>query len=188
MERYGILSAEIKRLLDTRTGERLLVAIDGPCAAGKTTLATLLAKEYDCNLFHMDHFFLRPEQRTGARLGEVGGNVDYERFYEEVLVPLRAAVLFSYQIYDCGRQQLTDRITVPVKRLNLVEGSYSMHPYFKECYDWTCCLRIDREEQVRRIRERNGEETLKRFREEWIPKEDAYLETMGIWTRADLVL
>ena len=39
----------------------VIVAIDGPCAAGKTTLAGKLQAAYDCNLFHMDDFFLRPE-------------------------------------------------------------------------------------------------------------------------------
>ena len=36
----------------------------------------------------MDDFFLRPEQRTEERLKEVGGNVDRERFLEEVARPL----------------------------------------------------------------------------------------------------
>ena len=40
--------------------------------------------QFDCNLFHMDDFFLRMEQRTPDRMKETGGNVDYERFYETV--------------------------------------------------------------------------------------------------------
>ena len=54
----------------------VIVAIDGKCTSGKTTLASKLAELYDCNVFHMDDFFLRPEQRTPARFAEVGGNVD----------------------------------------------------------------------------------------------------------------
>ena len=42
----------------------VIVAIDGKCTSGKTTLASKLAEIYDCNVFHMDDFFLRPEQRT----------------------------------------------------------------------------------------------------------------------------
>ena len=40
---------------------RVLVAIDGRCAAGKTTLAASLQAQLGCNVFHMDDFFLRPE-------------------------------------------------------------------------------------------------------------------------------
>ena len=38
----------------------VIVAIDGKCTSGKTTLASKLAEIYDCNVFHMDDFFLRP--------------------------------------------------------------------------------------------------------------------------------
>ena len=43
---------------------RVLVAIDGRCAAGKTTLAASLQAQLACNVFHMDDFFLR---RSSAR-------------------------------------------------------------------------------------------------------------------------
>ena len=70
-------------------GKRTVLAIDGPCGSGKTTLAALLARLYDCPVFHADDFFLRPEQRTPARFAEPGGNLDRERLLEEVLAPLR---------------------------------------------------------------------------------------------------
>ena len=47
--------------------DTVIVAIDGKCTSGKTTLASKLAEIYDCNVFHMDDFFLRPEQRTPER-------------------------------------------------------------------------------------------------------------------------
>ena len=65
----------------------LVIAIDGRCAAGKTTLAARLKDERNCNVIHMDHFFLQQEQRTEKRLKEPGGNVDYERFVKEVILP-----------------------------------------------------------------------------------------------------
>lgn len=67
----------------------LLVAIDGRCGSGKTTLGFYLQELFDCNLFHMDDFFLRVEQRTPERMKEVGGNVDYERFEKTVLERFR---------------------------------------------------------------------------------------------------
>ena len=39
--------------------EYILVAIDGKCAAGKTTLAYYLKELYKCNVFHMDDFFCK---------------------------------------------------------------------------------------------------------------------------------
>ena len=68
------LEEKITELLSGR--ERVIVGIDGFCAAGKTTLADRLSRKFDCNVFHMDDFFLRPGQRTPERRAEVGGNVD----------------------------------------------------------------------------------------------------------------
>ena len=69
-------------------GGRLVIAIDGKCATGKTTLAARLASGLDADVIHMDDFFLPPAKRTQQRLSEPGGNVDYERFMEEVLLQL----------------------------------------------------------------------------------------------------
>ena len=66
--------------------EPLLIAIDGRCAAGKTTTASLVKEKINCNIIHMDSFFLQPWQRTKERLDEPGGNVDYERVKKEVLI------------------------------------------------------------------------------------------------------
>lgn len=172
---------DIEKQLNQKGDAPVLVAIDGQCASGKTTLGEMLAQRFDCNLFHMDDFFLRPEQRTEKRLAEVGGNVDYERFREEVLEPVLRREAFAYRIYNCRSQKLEESVPVPVKRLNIVEGSYSRHPYFGDCYQLAYCLLITEEEQKKRILKRNGAGMLKRFTEEWIPKENAYLQTFGIW-------
>ena len=39
---------------------RILVAIDGRCGSGKTTLAAALQEMLQCPVVHMDDFFLRP--------------------------------------------------------------------------------------------------------------------------------
>ena len=79
----GKLEAVVKQIDGLLTQKDLIiVAIDGKCTSGKTTLASKLEQIYDCNVFHMDDFFLRPEQRTRSRFAGVGGNVDYERFQE----------------------------------------------------------------------------------------------------------
>ena len=159
--------------------ERVIVAIDGNCTAGKTSLAGRLAELYDCNVIHMDDFFLRPEQRTPERYAEVGGNVDYERFAEEVLVPLKDGKSFSYRPFDCSTFTLADPVTVAPKKLNIIEGTYSHHPYFGDPYDLRIRLTVTPEVQWQRILERPAF-LHQRFFEEWIPMEDQYFESFGI--------
>jgi len=102
--------------------DSIIVAIDGSCTAGKSTLALALAGEYDCNLIHMDDFFLRPEQRTPERLAETGGNVDYERFLSEVLIPLKAGEAFSYRPYDCSTGSLKQEVAVMPKKAPFIKN------------------------------------------------------------------
>ena len=158
--------------------DRILIAIDGKCTSGKTTLATKLAEIYDCNVFHMDDFFLRPEQRTPERFAEIGGNVDYERFQEEVLLPLKTGQPFSYRPFDCKSFTLADPINVPPKKINIIEGTYSQHPYFGEAYDLKILLTVDEETQRQRILKRPAH-LHKQFFEEWIPMENRYLEFLS---------
>ena len=176
---------QIDQLL--REKDRVIVAIDGKCTSGKTTLAAELARLYDCNVVHMDDFFLRPEQRTQARYEEIGGNVDYERFLEEVLLPLKSGEAFSYRPFDCKTFALTEPVPVEPKKLTIVEGSYSMHPYFEDPYDLKILLTVDAEVQHRRVLERPAF-VQQRFFTQWIPMENAYLEHLGIAEKADLVL
>lgn len=178
------LLARIGALMEEK--ERVIVAIDGQCAAGKSTLAEKLAERLDCNLLHMDDFFLRPEQRTPERYAETGGNVDYERFREEVLVPLLAGVDFSFRPFDCGAFTMGQPVPVQAKKLTIVEGSYSQHPYFADPYDLKILLTVDEKLQRERILQRPAF-LHKRFFEEWIPMENRYLREFRIPERADLI-
>lgn len=178
--RYYEVFRQIDRALAAAGDDQVVVAIDGGCGSGKSTLGRVLEEIYSCNLFHMDDFFLRPEQRTPERFAEPGGNVDYERFKEEVLDHLSDLSGFTYQVYNCGIQALDQYVTVPYKKLNIIEGAYSQHPYFGNPYHLKFLCKISKEEQVSRIMKRNGPEMLERFKTVWIPMENQYFETFEI--------
>ena len=179
----------IKKKIDELLAQKdmVVMAIDGKCTSGKTTLAAQLAEIYDCNVFHMDDFFLRPEQRTHDRFAEVGGNVDYERFKAEVLIPLQAGQPFSYRPFDCSTFTLADPVCVTPKKLNIIEGTYSHHPYFGGPYDMKILLTVDEEAQRQRILQRPAF-LHKRFFEEWIPMENQYFDGFAIPSKSDIIL
>ena len=170
-----VLKKKIDELLTQK--DMVIVGIDGKCTSGKTTLATKLAEIYDCNVFHMDDFFLRPEQRTPERFAEVGGNVDYERFIEEIMIPLQDGKQFSYRPFDCSTFTLANPVTVIPKQLNIIEGTYSHHPYFGNLYDLKVMLTVTPELQRERILQRPAF-LHQRFFEQWIPMENRYFESL----------
>lgn len=158
-----------------------VIGIDGMSGSGKTTLGKLLQREYsDSNLFHMDDYFLQPYQKTPERSTEIGGNVDYERFMEEIILHLGDTDGFQYRTYDCHTQTLSSEIHITPKPLVIIEGAYSQHPYFGNPYDLLIFCEISEEEQKRRILKRNGAKMLELFVGEWIPKENLYFKTYCI--------
>jgi len=179
----GTVLSETRAFRQSR--EHILIAIDGRCAAGKSTLAAYLRKNCGCNIIHMDHFFLRPEQRTTERLNEPGGNVDYERFLKEVLIPLKQGKMFSYRPYDCHKQEFKETVWIEPNPVNIIEGSYSCHPALSAYYDLTIFLTLDEVEQLRRIRHRNGEMGSVLFQKKWIPLEERYFTAYHIRDHCD---
>lgn len=179
------LEVKIAQLLSQR--KRVIVGIDGCCAAGKTTLAYKLSGKFDCNVFHMDDFFLRPEQRTAERFAEVGGNVDYERFHDEVTVPLLKGESFSYRPFDCRTMKLKAPVEVKPKALNIIEGTYSLHPHNAEAFDLSVFVGVEEALQRERILKR-PEQLHERFFKLWIPMEHRYFEKLRSEHEFDMII
>ena len=171
-----------------REHPRTLAAIDGPCATGKSTLGARLSQIYGCPLFHTDDFFLPPERKTPERLAQPGGNVDYERFFAQVLAPLSRGEPVLYQPYRCHSGALAAARTIPPAPLAVVEGVYSLRPEFQPLYQVKCFLSAPWPVREARLLERCGPEGLERFRTLWIPLEDRYFQAFSISDACDTIL
>lgn len=159
---------------------RVIVAIDGRCASGKSTLAAQLQEIYGCSVVHMDDFFLRPEQRTPQRYATPGENIDHERFLQEVLLPLERGELPSYRPFRCHTQTLGDPVQLPDRPVIVVEGSYSCHPRLRDRYDLRVFLSVPPVLQMERITARDGANYAQVFRDKWIPLEERYFSHCAV--------
>lgn len=175
--------SEISRIY--REKHRVTVAIDGRCASGKTTLANDIKSRLDCNVFRMDDFFLRSEQRTPERYAQAGGNVDRERLLCEVLLPAVRGETISYRAFDCHTMTMSAPITVMPKSLVIVEGTYSCHPELWSRYDLHIFLTTSPEEQLSRIKLRD-KASAEIFKKLWIPLEERYFNEFEIEKRCEL--
>lgn len=189
---FRLIEEELQKHVSGSPGSKklpVILAIDGRCGSGKTTLAGVIAQRYKAEVIHMDDFFLRQEQRTPERLAEPGGNVDRERFRKEVILPIREGQeQFKYQRYDCFRQELGETVHIAESPLIVIEGAYSCHPYFGDIYDIRIFMDVHPAEQRDRILTRNGPEMLPRFVSEWIPMEELYFKTFKIKEKCSICL
>lgn len=183
--RDRVLQAEQQR---TDRSSPFILAIDGRSASGKTTLALHLAELLPASVIHMDDFFLPPELRTEERYARPGGNVHQERFVREVLPFLRKKDAFSYRRFDCRTMAYGEDIAVGCTPFRIIEGAYSLHPDFGRYADLTVFVSVSPEAQMERIIKRNGDTMAQRFREKWIPLEEAYFSAFSVVQTADLVI
>lgn len=173
------------RLDDEGSG---IVALDGPSASGKSTLAGLLHSVYGCPVIPMDDFFLPRERASKTRLGEIGGNLDRERFLEEVVSPLLSGQGIRYRVFDCSTQDFSGIRKIPSSPLLVVEGVYSLHPQFRALYSLSVFLEVKPLVKWIRIFRRNKGRIGLSFRHlrKWLPLENRYFRSLNLAKTADL--
>lgn len=183
-----MLEEEFLKNISKFIEKKSIIAIDGRCASGKTTLAEKISNIYDVDIIHMDDFFLPRELRYEKRLSECGGNVHYERFYEEVISNLKNKNMFSYRIFQCKSMQYIASCNVYNKKAIIIEGAYSLRPEFRYVYDLKVFKDISKEKQSQRIIKRNGLDKYRIFENQWIPKEEEYFKEFSIKDCSDIVI
>lgn len=165
----------------------VLIALDGRCGSGKTTLAALLGERWPSRLLHMDDFYLPFPQRAPDWESIPAGNMDLERFRREVLLPAREGAAISCRRCDCHAGRFLEPVELPPAPLTLVEGSYSLHPRLAGFYDLSVFVTCPPEEQYHRLREREGER-FPAFQARWIPLEERYFALFGVEAGASLIV
>ena len=160
--------------------DRPLITIDGPCASGKTTLASRLAEMLDAAVIHTDDFVIPHEMKTEERLAVPGGNCDSGRLAREVCAPWRAGLPVLFSRYDCRADRLLPPEALPECRALILEGSYCNIPVIRESADVRFFLATAPEIREARLIARESPESLAMFRKRWIPLEDAYFAAFGL--------
>lgn len=170
-----------------RAGRPAVVAIDGRCGSGKSSLAGLLQALYPCNVFHMDDFYLPPEHRAPGWEEVPGGNMDLERLRSQVLLPVLRGGDAAFRPYDCAKGAYGPEVRARARPLTVIEGSYSLHPALDVPYDLALFLTCSPEAQRRRLLAREGA-YFPVFARRWIPLEERYLQSCRPQDRYALTL
>ena len=181
-----VLSAVQKQI--SRTQLPFLIAIDGACGSGKTTLARALADALGAPVFHTDDFYLPFALRTPQRLQMPGGHINWERLAQEVLVPAVQGLPFLYRPYDAHADRWKKARSIVPQPVYIIEGTYSLLPALETYYAYKVFLKLDTDSQYRRLQKRESEEKLNDFINRWIPREERYFRHCDTARRADIIL
>lgn len=150
-----------------------LLAIDGRCGSGKSSLGAWLAGELGCPLVHMDDFYLPPAARRPHWADHPGANMDFARLRREVLAPLLAGQPAQYRAYACRPGALQPARTLAPGPLTLVEGSYALHPDLGVPFACKVFVTCGPDCQRARLQAREGDR-YPAFAARWIPLEEGY--------------
>lgn len=166
--------------------EHRVLSIDGPCASGKTTIGKILSSFLECPCIHMDDYFLQANQRTAQRLEEPGGNIDYERFHQEINDAWNQNQPIHMRSYDCSSQTLRREVIVEKSPILIIEGSYANHPYLDDMQAFKIFMDIEPSIQKERLQKRSPDKFVD-FIEKWIPMEEKYFHAFSIKEKSDYV-
>ena len=193
------LLTRLAALIAGRRADRVLrVAIDGPDAAGKTTLAGELARalagvrepvEVSIDGFH------RPRH---LRQRYYEDSFDYQRVRDEVLTPLGADGDRWYRpaVFDHRRDTPVDEAPrlAPQDGVLLFEGVFLLRPELRDHWDLTVYLHITPEESLRRATVRDAgllggaDATRDRYLARYLPGQQLYRELADPLGHADVVI
>jgi uridine kinase len=183
------------------------VAVDGPPAAGKTTLSdelavVLRAQGRDVIRASIDDFLLPRSQRY--RHGEYSAEANYRDSFD--FVALHRVLLdplgpggdrrFQHAVYDRSTDTAVSQLvtTAPADAVLLFDGVFLLRPELIDRWELRIFVSAPFEETLDRARARDRElygsttEVERRFRNRYIPAQQLYFATVHPTDQADIIV
>ena len=174
------ITREINNL--SRKKEVVLIAIDGVCGAGKTTLAELLQKEIGNGvIIQLDDFYSPILQAA-----------DLQRLKEQVILPLHNHQEAKYQIYEWKSDSFSDWHILKPEGIFIFEGVYALENNIRDYYDlkiWIDCpVDLGLKRGIARDIERDGVDNTDKWINIWSPLEKKYKNEQEPNKTADYII
>lgn len=179
---------KIKNIIsESKITSPAVIAIDGPCGGGKSTLALEIENILGFNILHMDDFYLPFDKRDKNWMNIIAGHMDFERLIENVLKPYKERKRTNYISYDCHSDKYLQEIPIDLDKILVIEGSYTSHPVLDKYVNLKIFVDIAKDEQIKRLTKRNPN-VVDKFLSMWVPFENNYFESLKIKEKSDLVV
>lgn len=149
-----------------RDNEKIVIALDGPAASGKSTITKDLE---DVMVIHMDDHFN-----------------DYHDIINIIneIKKLDNGTTYLETCYDCHTNSYFD-VEKVVKNVIVIEGVYSYIEYLRPLIDYLGFMVVSNEEQIKRINLRNNKED---YFNKWLINEEKYFSSDDFINHADVLI
>jgi uridine kinase len=206
MPRQEMLHQIARRIADIDRPHAVRVGIDGPGAAGKTTLAdelaTLLAPTRPVLRVGIDGFHHPRSHRTRRGPDSVEGyyhdSFDHDAVCKNVLAPLGpdGDGIFRPAVFDFRVDSTIDHPwqQAPANAVLLFEGMFLFRPELNDHWDFRIFVHADFHVTLQRAACRDlelfgsDEEVRRRYHTRYIPGQTHYIETVRPRAMADIVV
>lgn len=178
----------------------LVVAIDGRSGTGKSTLASLVAKEIRAAVVLLDDFFAASipdadwdRMTVDERRAKV---FDWARIRSEAIMPLLAGRVARWHPFDFESGQRVDGTygmktkakEVEPASVILLDGAYSAGPQLADLVGSTVLVELPEEERWARLARREEAEFLAQWHARWTAVEDFYFSDIRPGSSFDLIV
>ena len=171
-----LLSNYIEQLKKELTNDNdiIIVAMEGRCCSGKSTLSDLIP---DATIIHADDFFSNST------------SLDFNRI-RNLLSNLKANQSITYEVYNCMTNFYYNKTIDNVKNIVVLEGVYSYHEALRDLVDKVIFVNSIPELQMQRLQDRckHNKELLDKFINLWMPREEEYYNSYDFITNSDLIV
>jgi para-aminobenzoate synthetase len=191
--------AAIRRLTAGRETP-VVVALDGGSASGKSTLATMIALEFDAALIQSDDFFAAEITDAGwiARTPteKARDAIDWRRLRAEALEPLRAGRRARWHAFDFDAgvrpdgtyAMRTDFVERGPSAVVVLDGAYSTRPELADLIDLSVLVDVPVDVRHARLAAREEKSWLQSWHARWDDAEAYYFTHVRPASSFDLVV
>ena len=174
---------------------RKIIAIDAPGSSGKSTLAEKLNQAIPLSYVIGTDYFTYPPINNGSgrwwpeNVPNYG--VDWERLRDQIIIPFKKNKRnIQYQSLNWDNWNL-DWLKIPNDiQVLIIEGLYSFRRELRAFVDYSIWMDAnnDQEAVLARVKERDGEEMLRHWIEEFIPISQKYQKEHKTREFVDIIL